>query len=64
MKVEAAKYKKEASNANMASLAYKQKLECLKAEQQKLVDAADAKGYQEGTVEATHYYKVQVEKLA
>lgn len=45
MKVEATKFKKEASNANAASLALKQKLEELKAEQQRLVDAADMKGF-------------------
>lgn len=63
MKAEAVKYKKEASTANTVSLAYKQELEGLKTEQQKLVDTADAKGYQEGTTEATRYYKAQVEKL-
>lgn len=63
MKAEAVKYKKEASNANTASLALKQKLDDLKAEQQGLVDAADAKGFQEGTAEAIYHYKVQVESL-
>lgn len=63
MKAEAMKFKKEASNANATSLALKQKLEELKAEQQRLVDAADVKGFQEGIAEATKHYKQQVESL-
>lgn len=47
MKAEAEKYKKEATIANSASLGLKQKLEELKAEQKKLIDAADAKGRRE-----------------
>ncbi|KAF7149336.1 hypothetical protein RHSIM_Rhsim03G0134900 [Rhododendron simsii] len=63
MKAEVAKYEKEASNANAASLALKQKLDDLKAEQPGLVDAEDANGFQEGIVKATRHYKVQVESL-
>lgn len=57
------KYKEEAATANTASLAYKQKLEDMKAAQQMLIDTADAKGFQEGTIEATQSYKAQVEQL-
>lgn len=63
LKAEVSKHKKEVANANTASLAYKKKLEDLKAEQQKLLEAANAKGYQEGIADATQHYTAQVEKL-